>query len=125
MKPRIIKFTIEKGIRAPKDISKEKTVFTVFIPEKTIIKPGETKFVHTKFAVTTPEAILTTFIITPLLKTNGLKLTGQLNHEGQRVRLEYFNNTFKTFILRKNLPIAIFMTLNEGNESFKKKVVTI
>ena len=125
MKPRIIKFTIEKGIRAPKEINKEKTVFSVFIPEKTIIKPGETKFVYTKFSVSTPEDILTTFIITPDLKTNGLKLTGQLNEEGQRIRLEYFNKTLKTFILRRNLPIAIFMTLNEGNKSFKKKIVKI
>ena len=65
-----------------------------------------------------PEDILTTFIITP---ENGLKLIGQLNEEGQRARLEYFNKTLKTFILRRNLPIAIFMTLHKGNESFKKK----
>ena len=58
----------------------------------------------------------------PTLKTNGLKLIGQLNEEGQRVRLKYFNKTLKTFVLRRNLPIAIFMILNEGNESFKKRL---
>ena len=117
---RSIKFTIEKGSRAPKDISKEKTVFVVFAPEKTTIQPGETKFIYTKFAVSAPNDILTTFIIMPILKINGLKLTGQLNEEGQRVKLEYFNPTFKTITMKKNLAIAIFMTLNEGNESKKK-----
>ena len=97
----------------------------MFAHERTTIQPGETKFIYTKFAVSEPNDILTTFIIMPILKINGLKLTGQLNKEGQRVRLEYFNPTFKTITIKKTLAIAVFMTLNEGNESFKKEIVKI
>ena len=100
---RRIKFTIEKGSRAPKEINKEKTVFVLFTPEKIIIQPGETKFIYTKFAVSAPNDILTTFVVMPILKINGLKLTEQLNEQGQRVRFEYFNLSLKTFTLKKKL----------------------
>ena len=122
MKPRSIKFIIEKGCRAPKEINKEKTVYAVFSPDKTVVNPGETIFIHTKFSVTYPNDILTTFNIRPKLQEEGLKLIGQNNEQNQRVRPEYFNPTFKKFTIKKNMTIAIFMTLNEGNESFKKKL---
>ena len=61
----------------------------------------------------------------PSLKKEGLKLIGQNNESNQRVRLQYFNPTLKTFTIKKKLKIAIFMTLNEGNESFKKKIEDI
>ena len=122
MKPRTIKFTIENGYRAPKEKNKEKTLYVVFSPEKTVINPGETIFIHTKFSITYPNDILTTFIIMPKLQEEGLKLIGQNNEQNQRVILEYFNPTFKKFTIKKNMTIAIFMTLNEGNESFKKKL---
>ena len=109
MKARSIKFTIEKGSRAPKEINKEKTVFAVFAPEKITI--GQIIFIHTKFAVTTPNDILTTFVIMPILQKEGLKIIGQHNEAEQRVRLEYFNPTLKT--------------INEGNESFRKEIVKI
>ena len=57
----------------------------------------------------------------PKLQEEGLKLIGHNNEQNQRVRLEYFNPTFKKFTIKKYMTIAIFMTLNEGNESFKKK----
>ena len=125
MKARSIKFTIEEGSRAPKEINKEKTVFAVFVPEKITIYPGQTIFIHTKFAVTTPNDILTTFVIMPILQKEGLKIIGQHNEVEQRVRLEYFNPTLKTFTIKKHMKIAIFMTLNEGNESFRKEIVKI
>ena len=56
------------------------------------------------------------------LQEEGLKLIGQNNEQNQRVRLEYFNPTFKKLTIKKNTTIAIFMTLNEGNELFKKKL---
>ena len=87
-----------------------------------MINPGETIFIHTKFSVTYPNDILTTFIIMPKLQEEGLKLIGQNNEQNQRVRLEYFNPTLKKFTIKKNMTIAIFMTLNEGNEAFKKKL---
>ena len=122
MKSRSIKFIIEKGYRAPKEINKEKTVYAVFSPEKTVINPRETIFIHTKFSITYPNNIFTTFIIMSKLQEEGLKLIGQNNEQNQRVRLEYFNPTFKKLTIKKNTTIAIFMTLNEGNESFKKKL---
>ena len=122
MKLRSIKLIIEKGSRVPKEINKEKTIYAVFSPEKTVIKPGETIFIHTKFSVTYPNDLLTTFIIMPKLQEEGLKLIGQNNEQNQRVRLEYFSPTFKKFTIKKNMTIVIFMTLNEGNESFKKKI---
>ena len=125
MKARSIKFTIEKGTRAPKEINKEKIIFAVFAPEKLTIYPGQTIFIHTKFSVTYPNDILTTFVIMPTLQKEGLKITGQNNEENQRVRLEYFNPTLKTFTIKKHMKIAILITLNEGNESFKKEIVKI
>ena len=125
MKARSIKFTIENGSRAPKEINKEKAIYTVFSPEKVTICPGQTIFIHTKFIVTYPNDILTTFLIMPTLQKEGLKLIGQNNEQNQRVRLEYFSPTLKTFTIKKNMKIAIFMALNEGNESFKKKIEKI
>ena len=101
MKPKTIKFTIKNGYRAPKEINKEKTLYAVFSPEKTVINPGETIFIHTKFSITYPNDILTTFIIMPKLQEEGLKLIGQNNEQNQRVRLEYFNPIFKKFTIKK------------------------
>ena len=125
MKARSTKFTIEKGSRAPKEINKEKTVFAVFAPEKLTIYPGQTISIHTQFTVTSPNNMLTTFVIMPTLQKEGLKIIGQKNKENQRVRLEYFNPTLKTFTIEKHMKIAIFMMLNEGNESFRKEIVKI
>ena len=125
MQARSIKFIIEKGSRAPKEINKQNTIFVIFVPERVTIYPGQTIFIYTKFAVNYPEDILATFLIMPNLKTEGLKLIGQNRETNQRVRLEYFNPTLKTFTIKKNLKIAMFMTLNKGNESFKKKIEKI
>ena len=125
MQARNIKFANEKGSRAPKEINKQNTIFAIFTLERITIYPGQTIFIYTKFAVNYPEDILVTFLIMPNLKTEGPKLIGQNHESNQRVRLEYFNPTLKTFIIKKKLKIAIFMTLNEGNESFKKKIEKI
>ena len=101
MQARTIKFTIEKGSRAPKEINKQNTIFAIFAPERVTIYPGQTIFIYTKFAVNYPEDILATFLIMPNLKTEGLKLKGQNHESNQRVRLEYFNPTLKTFIIKK------------------------
>ena len=122
MQARSIKFIIEKGSRAPKEINKQNTIFVIFVPERVTIYPGQTIFIYTKFVVNYPEDILATFLIMPNLKTEGLKLIGRNHERNQRVRLEYFNPMLKTFTIKKNLKIAMFMTLNEGNESFKKKI---
>ena len=125
MQARSIKFIIEKGSRAPKEINKQNTIFVIFAPERVTIYLGQTIFIYTKFAVNYPEDILATFLIMPNLKTEGLKLIGQNHERNQRVRLEHFNPTLKTFTIKKTLKIAMFMTLNEGNESFKKKIEKI
>ena len=73
----------------------------MFAPEKLTIYPGQTIFIHTKFAVTAPNDILTTFVIMAILQKEGLKIIGQHNEAEQRVRLEYFNPTLKTFTIKK------------------------
>ena len=125
MQSRSIKFITERGSRAPKEINKQNTIFVIFAPERVTIYPGQTIFIYTKFTVNYPEDILATFPIMPNLKTEGLKLIGQNLERNQRLRLEYFNPTLKTFTIKKNLKIVMFMTLNEGNESFKKKIEKI
>ena len=120
---RIINFIIEKGSRAPKEINKENTVFALFAPETIRIYPGEAKFIYRKFSGYVPTDILTTFLIMPNLKQEGLKLINQTDtNREQRIRLEYVNPTLKTFTLKKNSKIALFMTLNEGNEFSKRKL---
>ena len=125
MQSRSIKFITERGSCAPKEINKQNTIFVIFAPERVTIYPGQTIFIYTKFAVNYPEDILATFPIMPNLKTEGLKLIGQNLERNQRLRLEYFNPTLKTFTIKKTLKIVMFMTLNEGNESFKKKIEKI
>ena len=62
----------------------------------------------------------------PNLKKEGLKIISQSEtNTDLRIRLEYVNPTLKTFTLKKNSKIALFMTLNEGHESFKKKIEKI
>ena len=119
---RNIKFVIESGSRAPKQINKENAIFALYAPETIRIYPGEAKFIYTKFSVYAPTDILTTFLIMPKLKKEGLKLINQTEtNTDQRIRLKYVNPTLKTFILKKHSKIALFMILNEGHESFKKK----
>ena len=103
MQARSIKFIIEKETRAPKEINKQKTIFVTFAPERVTIYPGQTILIYTKFAVNYPEDILATFLIMPNLKTKGLKLIEQNHERNQRVRLEYFNPTLKTFTIKKTL----------------------
>ena len=102
MQARTIKSTIEKGSRAPKEINKQNTIFAIFAPERVTIYPGQAIFIYTKFVVNYPDDILATFLIMPNLKTEGLKLIGQNHESNQRVRLEYFNPTLKTFTIKKN-----------------------
>ena len=101
MQARSIKFIIEKGSRAPKEINKQNTIFVIFAPERVTIYPGQTIFIYSKFTVNYLEDILTTFLIMPNLKTEGLKLIGQNHERNQRVRLEYFNPTLKTYTIKK------------------------
>ena len=59
----------------------------------------------------------------PNLKKEGLKLNYHTETNiDQRIRLEYVNPTLKTLTLKKNSKIALFMTLNKGNEIFKKQL---
>ena len=78
-------------------------MFVIFASERVTIYPGQTIFIYTKFAVNYPEDILATILIMPNLKTEGLKLIGQNHETNQRVRLEYFNPTLKTFTIKKKL----------------------
>ena len=88
MQARTIKFTIEKGSRAPKEINKQDTIFTIFAPERVTIYPGQTISIYTKFVVNYPDDILTTFLIMPNLKTEGRKLIGQNHESNQRKKLK-------------------------------------
>ena len=92
---------MEKGSHTPKEINKQNTIFVIFAPERVTIYLGQTIFSYTKFAVNYPEDILGTFLIMPNLKTEGLKLIGQNHERNQRIRLEYFNPTLKTFTIKK------------------------
>ena len=120
---RTIKFIIEKGSTAPKEINKENTIVALSDPETIRLYPEQAKFVYTKFSVHVPTDILTTFLIMPNFKKEGLKIISQSEtNTNLRIRLEYVNPTLKTFTLKKNSKIALFMTLNERHESFKKKI---
>ena len=117
-----ITFKIEKKITRPKPIKKANTIYALYAPETIRIHPGEAKLVYLKFSVHVPTDILTTFLIMPNLKKEGLKLNHHTETNiDQRIRLEYINPTLKNFTLKKNSKIALFITLNEGNEIFKKR----
>ena len=118
---RKIKFKIEKGTKKPKSINSANSVFILYAPEKIKIRPNEFKFAFLKYSIHLPEDILSTFLITPALRDEGLRLTHHTNvNEDRSIQLELFNKTLdKTFTLRKKSRIALFMTLNEGTEGFK------
>ena len=126
METKIIKFNIEKGFRAPKEINKENMSFVIFSPNTMTIKAGSNAYIHLKFSAEISNEYLTTYVETSNLKKKGLKVIGQFNEQGQRVRLEYYNKENKDCIIKKNKPIAIFTIINAGNVSvFLKKIFTI
>ena len=75
----------------------------LYAHEKTKIKPQEFKFAYLKFSIHLPEDIISTFLIVPALRDEGLELTNYSNvNSDERIRLEFLNKTYdKTFTLRK------------------------
>ena len=117
---RKIKFKIEKGSKRPKSINSANNIFALYAPETINIHPGQAKFAFLKYSIHVPDDILSTFLIMPALRKEGLKLAHHTDvNSDQRIRLEYINTTLKKFTLKKNSKIALFMTLNEGSDWFK------
>ena len=73
METKIIKFNIEKGFRAPKEINKEKTSFVIFSPNTMTIKAGSNVYIHLKFSVEISNEYLTTYVETSNLKKKRFK----------------------------------------------------
>ena len=117
---RTIKFKIEKGYKRPKALDGRNSLFQIY-------SPGETKFVFLKYSIHLPDDILTTFLINLSLGNEGLQLTHYTNTNiDERIRLELFNKTYnKTFTLKKNSKIALFMMLNEETAGLKKEFETV
>ena len=114
-------FKIEKGSKGPKSINSANSIFALYAPETLTIYPGQTKLVFLKCSIHHPDNILSTFLIMPSLRNEGLKLAHHRNvNVDQRIRLEFLNPTLKTFTLKKDSKIALFMRLNEGSEGLKK-----
>ena len=124
---RTIKFKIEKGYKRPKALDSRNSLFQIYSPELIKIRPGETQFVFLKYSIHLPDHILTTFLINPSLGNEGLQLTRYTNTNiDERIRLEFFNKTHnKTFNLKKNSKIALFMMLNEETAGLKKEFETV
>ena len=119
-------FKIEKGSKRPKSINSANSIFALYAPETLTIYPGQTKLVFLKYSIHHPDNILSTFLIMPSLRNKGLKLAHHTNvNVDQRIRLEFLNPTLKTFTLKKDSKIALFMRLNEGSEGLKKEFVKI
>ena len=118
---RKIKFKIEKSTKEPKSINPANSIFILYAPDTIKFRPNEFQFVFLKYSIRLPEVILSTFLITPALRDEGLKLTHHTNvNEDRRIRLEFFNKTLnKIFTLKKKSKITLFMTLNEGAKGFK------
>ena len=118
--PRKIKFKIEKDSKRSRSLNSSNSIFAIYAPETIKIVPHTFKFAFLKYSTHIPDDILSTFLIMPSLREEGLKLTHYTNvNSSNRIRLEIFNNTTnKTFRLKKRTKIALFMTLNEGNEGF-------
>ena len=118
---RKIKLKIEKGAKRPTSIDKKNAIIILYSHEKMKIRRREYKFTHLKYSIYLPEDILSTFLITPALRDEGLQLTSHSDvNKNERIRLEFFNKTYdKTFTLRKKLKITIFMTLNKETADSK------
>ena len=119
---RTIKFTIEKGCKKPKALDSRNSLFQLYSPESIKIRPGDVKRLILKYGIHLPNDILTTFLISRALGKEGLQLTRYSEtNTNTRISLEFFNKTHhKTFTLKKNPEIALFMTLNEETLGLKK-----
>ena len=126
METKIIKFNVEKGSRAPKELNKKNTSFVIFSPNTLTIKASSNAYIYLKFSVEISNEYLTTYVETDNLCKNGLKIIGQFNEQCRRVRLEYYNKGNKDCIIKKNESIAIFTIINTGSTSaFTKKSIYI
>ena len=125
METKIRKFNIEKGYRPPKELNKENLSFVIFSPNTLTVKAGSNVYIHLKFSMEISNEYLTTYVETSNLKKKGLKIIGQFNEQGRRVRLEYCNKENKDYIIKKNKPIATFTIINTGGSTsvfFKKNI---
>ena len=119
---RTIKFSIEKGHKKSKALDSRNSLFQIYSHKSIKIRPGEIKRLILKCSIHLPDDILTTFLINPNLGKEGLQLTrySETNTD-TRILLEFFSKTHrKTFTLKKNSKIALFMTLNEETAGLKK-----
>ena len=120
-KKRTIKFNIERGTRRPKAMDNRNTCFQIYSPEYFKVMPGKTKRIILNYSIHLPQNILTTFLVAPALRKEGLQLTRYSDvNSDTRIYLEFFNKTLHTvFNVRKKSKIALFMTINEETAGLK------
>ena len=114
---------MEKGSKKPKPINEENTAFALYSPKRIKMNVGDFKYKIMDFAVDVPKDILSTFLIVPSLKVEGLQLTYHTNIGcGDKIRFELFNkNHEKKIDIKKREKLALFMTINDGAENFQTR----
>ena len=53
MEKRVVTFSVERNIKKPKHL--ENNVYTLYLPERITLKPGEHKSINMKVGVTLPQ----------------------------------------------------------------------
>ena len=84
---------------------------------------GDFRYVVMDFAIGLPEDIMGTFLIVPSLRVVGLELRYNTNPAcGEKIKFELFNkDRNRKIVIKKEEKLALFMTINEGLESFQTR----
>ena len=76
MERRAITFSVERNIKRPKHLE---NVFTLYLPERIALRPGEHKSINMNVGVTLPQNIEGTCILLPSLTNERLHLENCAN----------------------------------------------
>ena len=94
MEKRVITFSVERNIKRPKHL--ENNFYTLYLPERITLRPGEPKSINMKFGVTLPQNTEGTCILLPSLVN-------------ERLHLENFANILnESNITNSNHPFPVF-----------------
>ena len=134
MSETFVEFTYDKTLKQPKRI--QNNMFALYSSEKIKTKPEESNKIDMKLSICLPEQTVTTWILLPTFRKNGLKLENcqyiskdnsiincnQPLNLSWKLQLDLLNRSMNTnFSIRQKLEIAFIVPLNKGLNQLKVK----
>ena len=134
MSETFVEFTYDKTLKQHKRI--QNNMFALYSSEKIKTKPEESNKIDMKLSICLPEQTVTTWILLPTFRKNGLKLENcqyiskdnsiincnQPLNLSWKLQLDLLNRSMNTnFSIRQKLEIAFIVPLNKGLNQLKVK----